>query len=122
MVVASVARLFEEVICSGCLCASDLGFVPVFRLDARNESGDVVVEWLLRLLLSQCRLVLAGDLVAVHCTSSSGVPVKMVSLPVSRREFSFGFFCLTGTFFFFVLIDSSYLAWGREVGGGSWGV
>lgn len=30
MVVASVARLFEEVICSGYLCASDLGFVPVF--------------------------------------------------------------------------------------------
>lgn len=30
MVVASVARLFEEVICSGCLCASDLGFEPVF--------------------------------------------------------------------------------------------
>lgn len=29
LVVASVARLFEEVICSGCLCASDLGFAPV---------------------------------------------------------------------------------------------
>lgn len=29
-VVASVARLFEEVICRSCLCASDLGLVPVF--------------------------------------------------------------------------------------------
>lgn len=35
MVVASVARLFEEVICSGYLCASDLGFVPVFRLNTQ---------------------------------------------------------------------------------------
>lgn len=51
MVVASVARLFEEVICSGCLCASDLGFVPVFRLDTQRV-WRVVVEWLLRLLIT----------------------------------------------------------------------
>lgn len=51
MVVASVARLFEEVICSGYLCASDLGFVPVFRLDTQRV-GRVVVEWLLRLLIT----------------------------------------------------------------------
>lgn len=60
------------------------------------------------------RVDVAGDLVAVHCTSSSGVPVKMVSLPVSRREFSFDFFRYQQSFFLFgdfcVLIDSSYLA------------
>lgn len=39
-----------------------------------------------------------GDLVAVHCISSSDVPVKVVSLPVSRREFSFDF--LDCTIFF----------------------
>lgn len=70
MVVASVARLFEEVICRDCLCArhvrrtcdsglsaaavrlvcaSDLGFVPVFRLNTQRV-WRVVVEWSLRLI------------------------------------------------------------------------
>lgn len=50
-VVASVARLFEEGICSGCLCASDLGFVPVFRLNTQRV-WRVVVESVLRLIVT----------------------------------------------------------------------
>lgn len=103
--VASVARLFEEVICSlslrsGCLVLPQvLALCLCFRLNTQRV-WRVVVEWLLRLigfppsvgLVPTERVDGAGDLVAVHCASSSGVPVKVVFLPVSRREFSFDFF------------------------------
>lgn len=85
MVVASVARLFEEVIClrsvslvlpqilASCLC---------FRLNTQRV-WRVVVECVLRLIITPP--VWAGIGWRVHCTSSSGVPVKAVSFR-SREE------------------------------------
>lgn len=96
MVVASVARLFEEVICLRSVYLAgvvpDLGFVPLLRLNTQRV-GRVVVECALRLLITPP--VRAGIGWRFGCSALHIVEWRSGEgsiLPVSRREFSFDFF------------------------------
>lgn len=95
MVVASVARLFEEVICLRSVCLvlpQILALCLCFRLDTQRV-WRVVVECVLRLMITPP--VRAGVGWRFGCSALHIVEWRSGeggSLPVSRREFSFDFF------------------------------
>lgn len=104
MIVASVARLFEEVICLRSVCLvlpQILASCLFFRLNTLRVWREVV-ECVLRLMITPP--VWAGIGWRFGCSALRVVEWRSGeggSLPVSRREFSFDFLSAEHSFFCF---------------------